>query len=457
MNITFIGSHRYRRLILIFAGWAMDSRPFENLTRPGYDIAVVWNYSDTNLDLSFAEEYDEICLIAWSLGVRAAASGVLAPIEQQITLRLAVNGTTIPIDDDLGIPRKIFKGTRNGLCERSLDKFYRRVAGSAEAAKEFMLRRPHRSIESVAAELDTFLDGKVPISDTPLFWDCAIISTEDAIFPPTNQQKAWRLTPIERIPGAHLPEVQKIINKYTIDKDLTARRFAKQSMGYEAAAEAQRIIADDLFKLAKDVGALPAHGKVIEVGAGTGLLSRKLATLTAHQDLEFWDIVPVLSIYTLGKVSRGDAELLIRRSPDNSTSLIISASTLQWFNSPGAFLRDCARVLQTDGMIIIGTFGPDNIKEIKEATGLSLPGIRQQDWSKLIGDRLTLKEYHTKEITLHFAEPIDIFRHLKYTGVNSLGGNNTSILRKALKALQPAADGTYTITYQPVYCVMTLK
>ena len=61
------------RLIIIFAGWAMDARPFRHLKRPGYDIAVVWDYRSMCIDWSFCKPYTEICVVAWSLGVYASA------------------------------------------------------------------------------------------------------------------------------------------------------------------------------------------------------------------------------------------------------------------------------------------------------------------------------------------------------------------------------------------------
>ena len=73
MKSEFVSQSGAGRLILVFAGWAMDSRPFAGLQRPGYDIAVLWDYSSLNIDWSFVGPYSEICVVAWSLGVYASA------------------------------------------------------------------------------------------------------------------------------------------------------------------------------------------------------------------------------------------------------------------------------------------------------------------------------------------------------------------------------------------------
>ena len=50
MEFRIVSSAGARRLILIYAGWAMDWHPFSNLRRSGYDIAVVWDYNDISLN-----------------------------------------------------------------------------------------------------------------------------------------------------------------------------------------------------------------------------------------------------------------------------------------------------------------------------------------------------------------------------------------------------------------------
>ena len=107
---------------MIFAGWAMDSEPFAGLYRHGYDIMVVWDYRDFSLDWSCVAQYDEICVVAWSLGVYAAAAAT-APIAARVSLRLAVNGTLSPVDSLKGIPPAVFHGTLDALDERNLTKF----------------------------------------------------------------------------------------------------------------------------------------------------------------------------------------------------------------------------------------------------------------------------------------------------------------------------------------------
>ena len=62
MLIKYVSKNRgCRRLILIYAGWAMDWRPFRGLEAHGYDIAVVWDYRELTADWSdILRRYDEV-------------------------------------------------------------------------------------------------------------------------------------------------------------------------------------------------------------------------------------------------------------------------------------------------------------------------------------------------------------------------------------------------------------
>ena len=62
-----------RRLLLIYAGWGMVWRPFRELSLPGYDIMVLWDYRDLTFNWKPLMAYDEVCLVAWSMGVFAAS------------------------------------------------------------------------------------------------------------------------------------------------------------------------------------------------------------------------------------------------------------------------------------------------------------------------------------------------------------------------------------------------
>ena len=89
---------------------------YQDIEITGWDVAVVYDYSDLSVDLSFLEGYNTVWLFAWSLGVRMAAAS-LPP--EKITAAFAINGTLSPVSDTEGIPPKIYNATADNLDEMS--------------------------------------------------------------------------------------------------------------------------------------------------------------------------------------------------------------------------------------------------------------------------------------------------------------------------------------------------
>lgn len=455
MKYRFISQQQNHRLILVYAGWACDFRLFEGLSRPGYDIAVIWDYRDFHLDWNFTTRYDEIFIIAWSLGVFAASVTAQA-IERHTTGRIAINGTLFPVDNRLGIPEKIFRGTADGLDERNLTKFYRRICGSRQAYEAFDAHRPHRQVEELIEELNGFMEENVFLPEPFHRWDLAIISRDDAIFPAPNQWRAWQDVPCTIVEGAHLPDFQKIIDKYVIDKDHTQRRFERGLKTYDAEADVQAGVVDRFLWLIRhtDIASLlKCPGvRILEIGSGTGALSYPINRLCdTNAYFEMWDLAGDAPFESaLRKFRSVDAEMEIMRTPSASFDIILSASTMQWFNSPSRFLEECARVCAPGAYILLSTFIKGNLWQVSNATGRALPLLKSSDWKKIIPERLELVEDFEFTKELAFDSAVDAFRHLRNTGVDSLG--RTASGKPTLQAVRtfvPDLDGVYRITYRP--------
>ncbi len=463
MQCKFIDKDNKHRLIVIFAGWAMDSEPFAGLHRHGYDIMVVWDYRDFSLDWSCVAQYDEICVVAWSLGVYAAAAAT-APIAARVSLRLAVNGTLSPVDSLKGIPPAVFHGTLDALDERNLAKFYRRVAGSREAYSRFAETLPNRAVDELKTELEEFLprDFFAPELDTR--FDRAIISRDDAIFPAANQWRAWEGTPRVMIDGAHLPDFQAMLDRFVLDKDLTESRFAAGAVTYEGNAAVQDGLVDRMRRIMERCS-VPAHmcrrgSRTIEIGSGTGKLSRVLDGFAGRfGTLEMWDLASEAPFEGVRRPFRKtDAELQLMRTPSASADFIASASTVQWFNSPSRFLAECSRVLMPGGLLLVGTYAAGNLAAVEAATGRGLPLLEPEEWAALTPESFECIESETYTVDMEFDSVAEVFRHLKATGVNSLGRSvGPAAMRHALASFPRDLDGKYRISYRPTLFLLLKK
>lgn len=105
MKHYFIQQKHLPRLTLFFAGWGMDECPFMDYCPENSDLLVCYDYRSLDFDFTLLQGYQEIRLIAWSMGVWAA-SMVLQDMDLPICERVALNGTVTPVDDLKGIPQQ---------------------------------------------------------------------------------------------------------------------------------------------------------------------------------------------------------------------------------------------------------------------------------------------------------------------------------------------------------------
>ena len=206
MRHTFL-RHRpdSSELLLFFSGWGSEPGMFisGSDTGPGRNILILWDYRDMTLDPDLLLGYGRISLLAWSMGVWAA--GKALGEAGMVNGPLAVNGTPFPIDDGRGIPTTIFDGTLNGLSERTLAKFRRRMCGSSETLESLLACGLKRSAEELRDELAAIGDRARNTISSPLKWDKALVGGRDMIFPPVGQHQAWEElnVPITDTDAAH--------------------------------------------------------------------------------------------------------------------------------------------------------------------------------------------------------------------------------------------------------------
>lgn len=462
MKHAYVSRTGAPRLILIFAGWGMDEHPFAGLARAGYDIAVVWDYTDMAFRPEWTEGYDEVCVLAWSMGVMAAQL-CHAQLGPRVTARIAVAGTPCPVDDAKGIPEAIFRATIDGLTEQSVARFMRRMCGGAAAYSTFSARTPQRGIESLRAELEAIGERATSATGSGPRFDHCIVTTRDAIFPPDNQRTAFEGMDIVESDCPHLPDFQDIISKFFIDKTLVAERFNAARPSYDDHAEPQKLIADYLANLLadKDTRAIldDASATVLEIGCGTGLLSRRVLDMHPAAHLAYWDIAADApegidpAAYTAC-----DAETHIAELTAGSLDMIVSASTMQWFNSPERFVERALRALRPGGMLALSTFGRHNMHETAAASGVGLHLAEADVWREAIAAMPDAEPVVVQpvEMQCRFADAMHALRHLSRTGVNAI--TRTAANARAVAArLQPDPAAPCTLTYAPLFILIRKK
>lgn len=127
-----------------------------------------------------------------SMGVWVASQLMKQYPSLPISHSIAINGTPYPIHETKGIEPAIFEGTLQGLTEQTLQKFQRRMCGSAAEYKVFQTVAPQRPADELKEELAAIQQQYLSLPPSDFVWQKAIIGKNDRIFLPDNQRLAWK-------------------------------------------------------------------------------------------------------------------------------------------------------------------------------------------------------------------------------------------------------------------------
>ncbi|OWY00018.1 hypothetical protein B6V75_17800 [Thioclava sp. F1Mire-8] len=237
-------------------------------------------------------------------------------------------------------------------------------------------------------------------------------------------------------------------------KERIAAAFSRHLASYDGAALVQARIAARLSERLTPM--MQRGGRVIELGHGTGLLTRHLLQLEPR---ELWlnDLAAPLPdlqwpertrVHALG----GDATEI--DLPDR-LDLVASTSMLQWLAAPRELLRKASDTLVPGGLLAVTSFGPGNFPELARL-GLAAGAPSYRDADGLCHDmprNMEVIAAWDETIRLDFPDARALFGHLRATGVNGLRGGQLSAprLRHLMKRMD--RDGALTLTYHPSCCI----
>ncbi len=179
------------RCLLFMAGWAMGPEPFTGLVPEDCDCFICYDFRRLDLpDLSWFNEYKQVDLLAWSMGVWVAAR-VFSEQKNRFNSATALAGTLYPIDDSRGIPILAYEKMEQSLSAEELNNFYASMFDDAAERDSFIANRPARSLISIREELTCLRDHVENCGEVPDIFNHHIVTTRDRIFPPRNQVRAW--------------------------------------------------------------------------------------------------------------------------------------------------------------------------------------------------------------------------------------------------------------------------
>ena len=220
MQSHWLNKQNNDKLIIFFAGWSFDYKPFEFLDCEDFDVLIIYDYNTPTSKSKISvlpsrediEKYPQKYLIAWSMGVFMAYQ--MREQLPKFTKKLAVNGTPFPVDDEFGIPQKPFLLTLRHAKTGLEGKFYQNIFEKPEEFERYQATPVERSIENREQELKTLY---AKIKETEIlkqvqddkfstYYDKALVSNNDKIIPTKNQLNFWQnKVPVEILESGHFP------------------------------------------------------------------------------------------------------------------------------------------------------------------------------------------------------------------------------------------------------------
>ena len=244
-------------------------------------------------------------------------------------------------------------------------------------------------------------------------------------------------------------------------KSRVALSFAAASPNYEDAAGFQRLVANRLAeKIAR--AALPRRPRILEIGCGTGFLTRSLSRRLPGARWLVTDLAaPMVARCRESAGAPPGASFAVmdgeRPAVGGGFDLICASLVLTWFEDPAAALGALGTRLKPGGLLAFSTLSEGTFREwldAYQAFGLSppsppFPSLREMaDWWRGMGAVDTLEE---EETALAYPSAHAFASHLKTIGAQTPAPGspplpNTDLL-KVLRRLPDPVTITYRVAY----------
>lgn len=227
-------------------------------------------------------------------------------------------------------------------------------------------------------------------------------------------------------------------DSFGLDRAQLRAAFERAADTYDGAARLQREIADRLLERLDDVRVAPAT--VLDIGCGTGYCTRALARRYRKADIVGLDLAQTM----LQRAHRRDWWRFFDGRPafvcadaerlplaNASVDMIVSNLTLQWCNPMAAF-GEFRRVLRPGGLLMFTSFGPDTLKELREAWRAvdGQPHVHSFLDLRDVGDLLLAAGLadpvvDVERLVFHYQKVLDVLQELKRIGAHNVAHGRT--------------------------------
>lgn len=236
-------------------------------------------------------------------------------------------------------------------------------------------------------------------------------------------------------------------------KQRVADAFTAAATTYDSAARAQAEAADRMVELVAGLS-LPARPTVLEVGCGTGLLTRRLLPRVGG-DWLVTDLSPAMVDAAKAAVGANAAQFRVMdaEQPDVPRSLfdlIVSNLAAQWFTDLSRAANQLRACLAPGGTLVLSTLGAGSFAQWRDAhaaLGLSSGIPAYPDAAALAAQLPAGARLVTQAIDVRHDDALDFVRALKQIGAGTPTPGHAPLSAGALRKVMRAMGAPVTITY----------
>ncbi|HEX7048157.1 MAG TPA: malonyl-ACP O-methyltransferase BioC [Gammaproteobacteria bacterium] len=256
---------------------------------------------------------------------------------------------------------------------------------------------------------------------------------------------------------------------FELDVAEVKRSFNRAARDYDTHAPLQREVRERLLEKL-DLVTLQAK-VVLDAGCGPGGALKPLAKHFPKAELLALDIAPAMLAEArrqkpwFRKLKTLEGDLADMPLADDSVDVVFSNLALQWVNEPDDAFAEFRRVLRGGGLLVFSTFGPDTLRELRDAWSVVDGYTHVNRFLDLhdVGDALVRAGFtevvmDVEHFTLTYDNARDLLRDLKIIGAHNVNAGRARGLtgRKRFNAFEQAyekfrVDGRLPATYEVVY------
>ena len=263
-------------------------------------------------------------------------------------------------------------------------------------------------------------------------------------------------------------------DEYTIDKARVRASFDRAAGSYDAAAVLQKEVRGRMLERL-DYTRIQPHC-ILDAGTGTGHAARALGARYKDSHVIALDIA--LGMLRLTAAAEPWWRRVLGKGPDTlcadieslplqagSMDLVWSNLAIQWCNDLDQAFGEMARVLRPEGLLMFSTFGPDTLKELREASAADPGHVHVSRFIDMhdIGDALVRAGFSApvmdvEHFVLTYDDVLGVMRDLKAIGArNAAQGRRRGLEGKGFLHLLTEryerfrSEGKLPATFEVIY------